>query len=111
MSNFIYVCNTCGADDSPPSGVDFAAHLNNACVPNVEVRLVSCLNMCDRPLAMALRATGKVAYLFAGVHPEKDVEDTLALMKLYRDATDGIIEDARPAGRVRFCLKGRIPAL
>ena len=38
-----------------------------------------------------------------------DLEDAVALCALYREAAPGI-EDARKAGRLRFCLKGRIPA-
>ena len=77
----------------------------------VDVRTESCLNMCDEPLALALRAPCKVAYLFAGLQPDTDLDDTLALIRLYVTAKDGVIADARPAGRLRFCLKGRIPAL
>lgn len=110
MGDTVFVCDTCGVGAGEPCGQRIADTLRRADL-GVDVRAVSCLNMCDEPLAMALRAPGKVAYLFAGIRPDEDVGDAIALIKLYRDAPDGIIEDARPAGRLRFCLKGRIPAL
>ena len=109
MGDVVYVCDTCAAPGDAPEGERFAAGLRAAAPTGVEVRTTSCLNMCDAPLALALRAPGKVAYLFSGVRPGEDVQDTLALLKLYRDAPDGVIEDARPAGRLRFCLQGRVP--
>lgn len=75
----------------------------------VEVVLTPCMNLCDEPVSLALRAPGKMAYLFSGTGPD-DVKDIAALAKLFVEAEGGVIEDARPAGRLRFCLKGRIPA-
>ncbi|PSL17815.1 DUF1636 family protein [Shimia abyssi] len=111
MNHIIFVCDTCCANGEKPGGEGFAAALREAAPDDVEVRSVSCLNMCDEPLALALRASDKVAYLFAGVNPETDVADALELIRLYRTAPGGVIEDARSVGRLRFCLKGRIPAL
>ena len=116
MAHVIFVCDTCCPKNGQPRGAGFAATLRAALaaeaeLADVEVRTESCLNMCEEPMALALRAPGKVAYLFAGLDPEEDVADTLALVRLYREAPDGVIADARPAGRLRFCLKGRVPAL
>ena len=57
----------------------------------------------------AVRAEGKAAYLFPGVDPDTP-EDIEAFAKLYAASPDGQIMDARPAGALRFCLVGRIPA-
>lgn len=111
MADIVYVCDTCAAPAEAPKGAAFAGALRAAEPKGVEIRTVSCLNMCNAPLALALRAPGKVAYLFSGVQPDTDVADTLALIRLYRAAPDGVITDARPAGRLRFCLAGRIPAI
>ena len=109
MADLVFVCDTCGAPESAAEGPGFAEALRAGAPDGIEVRTVSCLNMCDEPLALALRAPGKVAYLFAGLRPSEDLADTLALLRLYRDAPGGVIEDARPAGRLRFCLRGRVP--
>jgi predicted metal-binding protein len=53
---------------------------------------------------------GKAAYLFAGVEPETQAEEVLAFMGLYAAAPEGEVVDARAAGRLRLCLRGRIPA-
>ncbi len=76
----------------------------------IEVRLVECLNACGRPLALAVTGQGKAAYLFAGVDPEEQAGEVAAFAGLYRDAPAGEVADARGAGRLRFCLLGRIPA-
>lgn len=66
---------------------------------------------CAEPLAVAFQAPGKASYLFVGLDPEADLADVLAFARLYRASPDGWIEDARPAGRLRFRLRARIPAL
>jgi predicted metal-binding protein len=48
--------------------------------------------------------------VFAGVQ-DTDAADVLNFAKLYDESADGWIEDARPLGRLRFCLKTRVPAL
>ncbi|MEP2531096.1 DUF1636 family protein [Shimia sp.] len=111
MTNTVFICNTCASGDGATIDAEFAAAVRDAGVADFEVQEVSCLNMCDEPLTLALRAPGKVAYLFAGVRPGSDLKDVIALLTLYRDAPGGVIEDARPAGRLRFCLKGRVPAI
>ena len=75
-----------------------------------EIETFECMSACSRPNAISFRAAGKAAYLFADIDPETDKGDILAFAKLYSDAPDGWIEDARPCGRLRHCLLGRIPA-
>ena len=75
----------------------------------IALEQVDCMNQCDTPVSLALRGEERDVYLFAGVDPARDVEDALALAQLYRDAPGGTITDARPAGRLRFCLTGRVP--
>ncbi len=75
----------------------------------VPVETTPCMNVCDAPVSLAVRAEGKAAYLFTGVDPDApgDIE---AFAKLYAESPDGEITDARPAGDLRFRLVGRIPA-
>lgn len=70
----------------------------------------ACFSVCAEPLALSVQAKGKATYLFAGLK-RADVDDMIAFTGLYDAAPDGWIDDARAAGRVRFCLKGRVPAL
>ena len=111
MAHTLFICSTCAEIGGDPKGAalieDVAARL--ASLGDFEVRAQECLNVCTKPTALAFRATGKAAYLFAGVDLA-DGADVAAFARLYADAPDGWIEDARPAGRLRFCLVGRIPA-
>ena len=80
-----------------------------AALPDVAVEEQDCMSVCAEPIALAFRTEGAAAYLFAGVGAG-DLHDIVAFTRLWQDAPRGWIEDARPAGRLRFCLKGRIPA-
>lgn len=67
-----------------------------------------CLGPCGSPVAMALQGGG-ASYVFAGVRLPEDLSDLVATCRAYRDAPGGWIEDARPCGRLRFCLHARVP--
>ncbi len=111
MTNVVFICETCCLKDGQMPGVQFAAQLRDHLVSDdAEVRLTACMNMCDEPMSLSLRANGKTTYLFAGVEAT-DVADAAALVRLYIAAHDGEITDARDAGRLRMCLRGKVPAL
>jgi predicted metal-binding protein len=75
-----------------------------------EVRFVDCLNACGRPVALAVTGEGRATYLFAGVDPEAQAGEVAAFLRLFEAAPAGEVTDARPAGDLRFCLIGRVPA-
>ena len=66
---------------------------------------------CAEPIALSLQGAGRATYLFSGVRPAEDMADIEATLRLYLDSPAGWIEDARGCGRLRFCLRGRVPAL
>ena len=99
----LVMCETCAGGAGP--GLARAVATG---VPGVTVETAACLNLCDRPVAFALTGPGRDAYLFAGAEAG-DAPDLVALVGLYVRAAPSI-EDARPAGRLRHCLVGRIPA-
>ena len=102
MTKRVTICSSC---EGP--GAAMAAALK---VPGWEVRLHDCFNVCSEPVTLAVQASGKATYLFAGL-TEADTADVRAFLRLHDAATDGWVDDARAAGRLRFCLKGRVPAL
>lgn len=111
----ILVCETCLAENGVAAGRDFVQALKAAMAQdeafiNADVQTSACMSMCAEPVSVGFRAEGKAVYLFAGIDPARDLEDTLAFTKLYLESPDGWIEDARTAGRLRFCLKGRLPS-
>ncbi|WP_226688257.1 DUF1636 family protein [Ruegeria arenilitoris] len=71
----------------------------------------ACFSGCAEPTALALQAAGRASYVFSGVDIVTDAEDIVATCKAYLDSPAGWIEDARPCGRLRMCLRARIPAL
>ncbi len=118
MRHTLFICSTCCADDeSVPRGDALGSVLQEMFADSVDpairafdIRGFDCMSACANPNAISFRAEGKAAYLFAGVDPVADRKDILEFAKLYVAAADGWIEDARPCGRLRHCLTGRIPA-
>ena len=76
----------------------------------VDAQLGPCLEKCEMPIAMALQRDRGASYVFSGVNPLTDAKDIAATCRVYLSHSDGWIEDARPCGRLRFCLAVRIPA-
>lgn len=109
MSHKLFICETCQDADGRTPGPQMAQSVRALLNDEAEVVLTPCMNLCDEPVSVALRAPDKMAYLFAGTGLD-DVADIAALARLYVAAKAGVIDDARPAGRLRHCLKGRIPA-
>jgi predicted metal-binding protein len=106
MGDRITVCATCREG----AGARLAERLGAALGGTAEVRLADCLFACSSPLALAVSGEGKATYLFAGLDPEGQAGEVLAFAGLFREAPLGEVADARPCGRLRFCLLGRIPA-
>ncbi|WP_372884904.1 DUF1636 family protein [Shimia sp.] len=110
MRHTVFICQTCQDRDGHRPGPEMVEALRAALEVEADVVAGPCMNMCDAPVSLALRAPGKVAYLFSRIEAG-DVADIAALTRLFVEAEGGVIEDARPAGRLRFCLTGRVPAL
>lgn len=104
MTKRLVICKSC---DGP--GAALADAVRVAC-PAWDVVLHDCLSVCVEPVSLAVQADGKATYVFAGLD-DGDAADVAAFAALYDTSDDGWIADARPAGRLRFCLKSRVPAL
>ncbi len=76
----------------------------------VRVELAPCLERCDAPVAMTVQCKGGAGYVFSGIRPDADTQDIIATCRAYLNSPGGWIEDARPCGRLRFCLSARLPA-
>ena len=74
----------------------------------VKVATAACMQGCTRPVALAVRAEGKTAYLF-GETSEADLPDLMVFLKLYAASPTGDLDDARPLGALRFKAMARIP--
>lgn len=106
MTAVLRLCRTCEGPDWDALRAEIAA-------AGLAVRIApqDCMNGCGAPVSMALQAPGRATYFFAGVDPEADRADIIGTLRAYLAAPAGWIEDARPCGRLRHCLKGRVPAL
>ena len=102
------------APDAAPLADDIAAlrvALHSAALEaQFEVAEVGCFGGCSDPSGIAFQGKGKASYVFAGTDLASDLEDVLAFCQAYLAASEGWIEDARPLGRLRHCLRARIPA-
>jgi predicted metal-binding protein len=98
------VCNGCSG-----SGKGFVAELRLAC-PDVDVVETGCMSVCSDPVTVAAQGAGRASYVFSGIGPG-DLGDLKGFAAAYAAAPAGWIEDARPLGRLRFCLLTRIPAV
>ncbi|WP_417769790.1 DUF1636 family protein [Stappia sp.] len=112
----IVVCATCDPESGGESALRFLSSLREALDRDgsgdlVALAPVECMGACAEPVALALQGEGRASYLFSGVSPLEDVADIVGTCRAYLAAPDGWIVDARPCGRLRLCLKGRIPAL
>lgn len=103
MTKRVTICATCAGGSE-----ELAAALKG--LDGWDVVMHPCLSVCDEPVAMAVQADAGATYVFAGL-TAADAEDVRAFVGLYDKAEAGWIEDARPAGRLRFCLKTRVPPL
>ena len=67
-----------------------------------------CMSGCKSGGSVAVRAPGKMAYLFGPVEAD-DMDGFRAFVALYEAAPDGVIHDARPLGALRLKALARIP--
>lgn len=74
-----------------------------------QIATTECMSGCKTPSTLAVRAEGKMAYLF-GELTAADLPDLLTFARLYAESPDGTLVDARPIGALRFKALARIPA-
>jgi predicted metal-binding protein len=110
MTQRITICSGCRAADGQPGGEAMAARLQARLGDLASVGTTDCMIVCGQPVTVSIREDGKAAYLFSGVDPEAQFDELATFARLYAEAPDGIIDDVRPCGDLRFRLIGRIPA-
>lgn len=108
MADKITICESCRSAETAPVGAALAERLRG--MVDAEVATTDCMIVCSKPVTVSFRATGKAAYLFSGVDPETQAEEIAEFARLYALADDGIVQDVRSIGQLRFCLIGRVPA-
>lgn len=111
----IVFCSTCdtgpGAKPLERFTREVETELQNTGLGEIGIRRTECMGACEDPLAVALRGEGLATYLFAGINPEEDAADVAATCKVWLESPQGWIGNALGCGRLRHCLRARIPAL
>lgn len=100
------LCRTCVTDD--PSLRDHIQQAMAQAGLQAPLQQVDCMSGCTKPPTLAIRQTGKTAYLFGEI-TAGDMTDLVAFLRLYAASADGNFADARPLGRLRFKALARIP--
>ena len=105
------VCSACLPEDQKQALSCVAdAASNSALNSRVQIKSISCGDTCKSPARLWMQSERGAAYTFDGIDLITDQADILATAATYLDSPKGWIEDARPCGRLRFCLTARIPA-
>ncbi|MCV0424719.1 MAG: DUF1636 domain-containing protein [Roseibium sp.] len=107
--NRIVVCSSCKGDLQPDLEA-LRRSLDEAGI-KFDVVQTECMGACEQPISVAIQGQGRATCLFAGLTFPDDIADIVATARTYLAADRGWIEDARSCGRLRFCLRARIPAL
>ncbi|MFW8634479.1 DUF1636 family protein [Cribrihabitans pelagius] len=103
----ITLCRTC-RDADPQLPDQLAAALQDAGL-RAELAQADCMSGCRRPQTLAVRQSGKTAYLFGEI-TAADLPDLMTFLQMYGASPDGNFADARPLGALRFKALARIPA-
>ena len=107
----LQVCAACLSEGDAPDIENLrTAVLSSDLSERVTVEAVSCDDECAVPARLWLQTDGGASYVFEGIDLDRDREDILATIGAYLASPKGWIEDARPCGRLRFCLTARLPA-
>lgn len=109
-SAILHLCQTCRPEAAEEARASLQAALDAAGLP-AQVRDQACMNACERPVSLSLQASGYATYFFTNIDPATDLSDIVATVRHYLDSPNGWIEDARPCGRLRHCLAGRVPPI
>lgn len=106
----LHLCETCDPTGFAAARDGLQTALDRAGL-DTDVRAQPCMNACGEPVSLALQGQGRATYFFAGIDPMADRDDIVATVAIYLKSSGGWIEDATICGRLRLCLKGRVPAL
>jgi len=107
----LLLCATCSTAEYARDRDAAANALDSAGLGDqVMIESVACLGGCEEPASIGLQAPSRASYVFSGVDTVSDASDIAATCRTYLAADKGWIEDARACGRLRFCLRARIPA-
>jgi predicted metal-binding protein len=93
----LQVCTACGAQDDAGRRLYDALLARSAEFPEIDVRPVDCLAVCERPVTLAFQAAGGWTYIIGDADPVRDLDDILAAARAVAASPHGIpAMDDRP---------------
>jgi predicted metal-binding protein len=107
----LLLCSTCAGERRADQDAIDQALNDQGLSAQVQVALVACMGACEQPVSVGLQGAGRASYVFADVSPQQDAGDIARTCETYLNSPAGWIEDARPCGRLRDCLRARLPAI
>ncbi|NIZ14755.1 DUF1636 family protein [Phaeobacter sp. HF9A] len=102
----ISLCQSCDITD--PTLPDRLAEALRLAGLEARLQSVGCMSGCIRPQVLAVRQSGKTAYLFGEI-TAADIPDLVTFLRLYGESRKGTFPDARPLGGLRNKAIARIP--
>ena len=115
MVLYIQICQSCLPvnDKSPPNDKECEDLQVALLKAGIEANVISahCLGVCSTSVTLTIQAKEGATYIFKDINLKEDEADIIATCKIYLNANDGWIEDARECGRLRYLLHAKIPAI
>jgi len=91
----LQVCTACGEESG--RRLYEALLSRSAETPEIDVRPVDCLAVCERPVTLAFQAAGGWTYIVGDADPARDLDDILAAARAVAASPHGIpAMDDRP---------------
>ena len=112
----IVVCKTCNDPASKMSPEETGLQILSALKATemkdkFTVSYVDCMGACEEPTAIAFQGNRMATFLFSGVSVPGDIDDIVKTCRAYLNSSKGWIEDGLACGKLRHCLRARIPGL
>lgn len=113
MKARILICSTCEGERSRTAESDAVIQaLDRAGLADrITFEFGGCIGACAEPVVIGLQGEGLASYVFSGLNLREDADDIAATCETYLMCRKGWIIDAHPCGRLRDCLRARLPAL
>ena len=106
----ILICTECAPKNAQSDISALQTHLENSGI-QISCEGQACMNACGEPTTIALQGDALATHVFTKVDIASDLDDISNTIGAWLQSPDGWIVDAHRCGRLRDCLKVRVPAL
>lgn len=103
------VCTACGEQDADGRRLFEALQARGTEFPQIDVRPVDCLAVCERPVTLAFQAAGGWTYIIGDADPSRDLDDILVAAQAVAASPHGIPAMADRPPFFRAGVIARVP--